>query len=413
MQEAVVKKWVKICIFNLFIVAGLGLIMRYKIAFEFPYFEQKNLLHAHSHFALYGWISLILMVLMVNNLGNQIPERIVRHFKVIFIASLICAYGIVVSFAMQGYGIFSIFFSTASLCLSFVFGGLYYNTTKYLVPSLGTKWFLTAIIYNIFSTAGVAYLSYMMVSKHIDQQLYLASVYWYLHFQYNGWFFFASIGLIISHLEYLKKNLKQERLIFRSLAFSCIPTYGLSVLWFDMPFWIFLLIISGAAVQLFGGYKLLSGLLSKEDISNLRLPMLAKLLLGISGLAFALKILLQTGSTIPSVSDLAFGFRPIVIAYLHLVLLGIFTLFIIGYIFTKGYLHYSGLFKFGIISFVSGVILNEILLAFQGIFSFGYIIIPFVNELLLLAAIILFGSVFIIILSQTYKKNTIDHSSVL
>ncbi|MEY3762201.1 MAG: hypothetical protein RL281_806, partial [Pseudomonadota bacterium] len=49
-------------------------------------------------------------------------------------------------------------------------------------------------------------------------------------------------------------------------------------------------------------------------------------------IAVSIKLFLQLGSTVHFLSDLAFSFRPIVIGYLHLVLLGVITLFIIGYV---------------------------------------------------------------------------------
>ena len=191
MFKSDIKTWVRICIFNLMIVAVLGSLMRFKIAFEFPFFVQKNLLHSHSHFALFGWISFILMILIANNLGDTISEKDTKQFRIIFIGSLICAYGMLISFALQGYGLFSIFFSTLSILLSFTFGGLYYKTTRSLENTVSRKWFLAAIVFNIISAVGICYLSYMMASKNYDQHLYLASVYWYLHFQYNGWFLFV------------------------------------------------------------------------------------------------------------------------------------------------------------------------------------------------------------------------------
>lgn len=100
--------------------------------------------------------------------------------------------------------------------------------------------------------------------KNYDQHLYLASVYWYLHFQYNGWFLFAVVGLIIHHLEIAKIYIKHEKIIFRTLAISCVPTYGLSVLWLDLPIWIFLLVIIGTTLQLLGSYRLVSGIISKK-----------------------------------------------------------------------------------------------------------------------------------------------------
>ena len=66
------KFWLKISLLNLLIVAILGLLMRYKIGFEFPFLDQKHLQHSHSHFAFSGWISHTLMVLMVYFIQTKI-----------------------------------------------------------------------------------------------------------------------------------------------------------------------------------------------------------------------------------------------------------------------------------------------------------------------------------------------------
>lgn len=57
MNNSIPTKYFRYSVISLFIVAVLGTLMRYKIAFSFPYFDQKNLLHAHSYFAFSGWIS--------------------------------------------------------------------------------------------------------------------------------------------------------------------------------------------------------------------------------------------------------------------------------------------------------------------------------------------------------------------
>ena len=67
-----IVKFIKISFLNLLIVAILGTLMRYKIEFEFPYFDQKNIQHAHSHFAFTGWISHTLYTLIAYYyIGNQ------------------------------------------------------------------------------------------------------------------------------------------------------------------------------------------------------------------------------------------------------------------------------------------------------------------------------------------------------
>ena len=67
--------WLKFSLINLLIVALLGLLMRYKIGFEFPFLDQKHLQHSHSHFAFSGWISHTLLVLMILYLEKKIVLR--------------------------------------------------------------------------------------------------------------------------------------------------------------------------------------------------------------------------------------------------------------------------------------------------------------------------------------------------
>lgn len=50
------------------------------------------------------------MILIANNLGDTISEKVTKQFRIIFIGSLICAYGMLISFALQGYGLFQFSF---------------------------------------------------------------------------------------------------------------------------------------------------------------------------------------------------------------------------------------------------------------------------------------------------------------
>ena len=117
----------------------------------------------------------------------------------------------------------------------------------------------------------------------------------------------------------------------------------------------------------------------------------------------SLKLVLQIVSTIPALSQLAFGFRPIVIGYLHLVLLGVITIFILSYITAFEVRSVSSSLKTGITIFVAGIILNELLLMLQGIADIAYIGFPFINEMLLAAALVLFTGLFKINLALTHK----------
>ncbi len=58
-MDSSLRRWLQISFLNLLIVSLLGVTLRYKIAFSFPYLDQKHLLHGHSHFAFAGWVTQI------------------------------------------------------------------------------------------------------------------------------------------------------------------------------------------------------------------------------------------------------------------------------------------------------------------------------------------------------------------
>ena len=401
------KFWLKISIINLLLVAVLGLLMRYKIGFEFPFLDQKHLQHSHSHFAFSGWISHTLMVLMIGFLEKRInitDTQFIKKYNFLLIANLICSYGMLISFILQGYGLISILFSTFSIVIACVFTYLYFKDLKLISEEdLSKNWFKASLFFNVLSSLGTFALAYMMVSKNIQQNEYLSSIYFYLHFQYNGWFFFACMGLLISFLQ-LKKA---ENLFFNKTFWlffvSCIPAYFLSTLWLKLPTWIYVLTLLSALVQTITWFKFLYVIIKLKNNFLEKYPLVLRYILFFVGVALSLKFILQLGSTIPALSQLAFGFRPIVIAYLHLVLLAIISLFLLFYIYANQFLTFNKQIKNGIIIFSVGVLLNEIILAIQGIASFSYTLIPFVNEMLFGAAIILVSGIGIIVFYSLKK----------
>ena len=401
------KFWLKISLLNLCIVAAIGVLMRYKIGFEFPYFDQKNLQHSHSHFAFAGWISHTLMVLMVYYLQTKIASFQGNKYKNIIIANLICSYGMLIFFIIQGYGLISIVFSTASIFVSYVFAYHFIKDLKLLDSQfLSKNWFKAGLFFNVISSFGTFYLGYMMVSKNFVQDFYLSSIYYYLHFQYNGWFFFACMGLAFGFLNLRKSDHSFYETSFKLFAIACVPAYFLSTLWLELPLWLYVITVIAAMTQVFSWFKFLVILLKtrKNALENYA-PLLRYLLLFVS-FALSIKLLLQLGSTVPVISQLAFGFRPIVIAYLHLVLLAIITLFLLFYIYANHLVFINRKIKYGILLFSIGVLLNEIVLAVQGFASLSYIVIPFVNQILFAVAVILFiGIIFTSYFSIKKAKN--------
>lgn len=394
------KIWVRLALINLLLVATLGVIMRYKIGFEFPYFNQKNLQHAHSHFAFSGWISLMIMLLMLYNVRNLCSGEKLARFSNILFANNVVSYGMLVSFAIQGYAVYSITFSTLSILVSFWFCFKYYFEFKSIKSLPGMKWLNVAMLFNLISTLGTFSLSYMMATKQIDQHSYLASVYWYLHFQYNGWFFFACIGFFVNYLHEKNIYLKFEHQLFYFFALACIPAYGLSTLWLNLPWWLYLIVVVAALAQAYALIMFYKEIIKSRIVAKLQLNIIAKLMLICAAIALGVKVMLQLGSTVSAISKFAFGFRPIVIAYLHLVLLAFISVFLIAYCYYTHLLKDSKMLKAGLFAFLTGIVVNELLLGLQGVFSITYTMIPMANEILFLIALLIFFSLLVINFSQ-------------
>ena len=388
--------WIRFSIFNLMLVALLGLLMRYKILFEFPLLDQKSVQHSHSHFAFAGWVSHTLMTLLIAFLQKHdtLNKIAFKKYNLVLIGNLICSYVMLISFIMQGYGAVSITFSTLSIFASYWFAYVFFKDCKQIeTKSTAVKWFKAAIFFNVISSLGTFALAYMMATKNIHQNEYLASIYYYLHFQYNGWFFFACMGLL---LDYLKITTSSNRIYSQSfilLFWSCIAGYFLSTLWLNLPLWIYIITAISAVVQVIIWYLLFKTIIKENKSIFVNLPGYLKYLIIFISLALSVKFLLQLGSTIPAVSELAFGFRPIVIAYLHLILLAIISLFLLFYVYANNFVVINKKTILGLILFSLGVILNEVVLGIQGVASLSYTLIPFINESLFGIALLLFTSI--------------------
>lgn len=398
------QKWLRIAIINLLIVALLGVLMRYKIAYSLPIVDQKNFMNAHSHFAFAGWISQALMVLMVNYLANQTSENIFKKYRWIFIANLLTAYGMLLSFPWQGYNVISIIFSTLSIFVSYAFAFMFWKDLgKLKIKSITHYWFSAALIFNVISSAGPFFLAYMMAANWSHPNLFLLALYYFLHFQYNGWFFFACAGLFSIYFVPAEIPLQIQKIIFWLFAIACVPAYFLSALWLHISWLGYLVVILSAIAQTVAVYLLIHWVIKRRAFFSVLLKNNSKWILILSAIALFIKLLLQLLSTIPSLSTFAFGFRPIVIGYLHLVLLGIITLFIIGYSKSTGLIKATRISNYGIFIFIAGIILNEAFLMFQGISNMTYNYIQSINLWLLATAVLMFMG--ILLLNLGLRKN--------
>ena len=112
--------WLKLSLVNLAIVALLGFTLRSKILFPIPFIDYRSFLSAHSHFAFSGWVGLALTTLLIYNLlPSQYSSK--KFYLWILIIMEVTSLGMAVSFPLQGYGFWSILFSSGYIVTNYVF----------------------------------------------------------------------------------------------------------------------------------------------------------------------------------------------------------------------------------------------------------------------------------------------------
>jgi hypothetical protein len=407
MEKLPFRRWAFLSLLNLFVLAGVGVLLRYKIIFSLPLVNQKNLLHGHSHFAFSGWVGMALFT-CVTWVLHHFHRINLRHYERFFWLGQIASFGMLFTFPFIGYKAASIFFSTLSVVFSYLF---VYRAWKDIgaagLPLPVAQWFKTALVFLCLSTLGTFFLAWLMQQKGYSQEWYIGSVYFFLHFQYNGWFLFALLGLFyyfLSRIPY-QAGCHARPQVYRLMSIAAVPAFFLSALWMRLPAWMYWLAVAAALLQLAALFYFARVLFHCVRGTRASVSVYVKWLWGLALLAFVLKIIFQALSVFPSITHFAFGFRPIVIGYLHMVLLGMVSFFLVGFLLQEKLVsHDSRLARTGITIFAGAVIINEILLMMQGVASIWMLSFPLVNTLLFFVAILIFTGVGLLLLGQG-KRN--------
>jgi len=384
--------WIKLCVFNFFIVSVIGVMMRYGMAFFLPGISHTFMQESHSHFAFYGWVSAGIYIFVAKYLSEHIYKVNIRKYEILMTFNQLGSYGMLFSFLYGGYFWLSIVFSSVVLfagCAYFIF--LMMDTKKNRNPEV--IWLKAGAFFAVFSSIGIFGLAYFSGKKDEYDVLFRASTYFYLHYQYNGFFIFSCIGLFLTVLKKYKICLpgKLNRNIFYLMSTSCLFGYGLSVLWIEMEdIWrIFFSLIS--ILQVLGMMKLL--VWSKKTNVFKSQDFIKGILLSVSGFAFFLKCILQTLSTVPALGTIVFGNINIVIAYLHLVLLMGVSLFLIWVIVELYTVKISRMLQKSIMLMIFGIVFNEIILVSVGTLSAYYIPFPYASSALVFVSVLIMLSV--------------------
>ena len=322
----------------------------------------KHLMHTHSHIALLGWLYNAALIV----LQYLIFKRKNSAFNTLFWVSQITFIGMMFSFPFQGYAFASITFSTLYLFTSYylvylIFKESVWIENKYVV--LFVKW---GGIYLVLSSFGPFSLGFIMAKGLQDTFWYKLSIYWFLHFLYNGFFVFVIFGYFLNNL----KSHVNQKAIFWLMNLSVIPIYLLDVLWLEPGLPLYVIALAGSIFQLIAFVLLLKG---KRLLNQFRQKWI-RFILQITLIVYVLKLVFQVLSVLPWVQNfLAETAAYSIIGFIHLVMLGFFTLLFLALFIDNKMLHFSSTVKIGLSVLITGIFLSEILLFSQSITLFFHL----------------------------------------
>lgn len=366
-----------------------------------PVLQYNYLLHAHSHFAFSGWVTTALftgLLYIAQASGYTLSRR--YHYQ--FWLNQLSSFGMLASFIAGGYGTVSIIFSSLSVVFSYWFAFSYWRDARTISwPPALRRAIQFALFYLVLSSLGPYLLAYSMSYAVGNRAFYYNAIYLYLHFQYNGWFTFGVIALLgwwafragagggtgrhdigghdggggatggsatgggDTGRRGLEGSRKAQAFV-SLLGIACLPAHCLSLLWTNPPAWIWIIAVLSVFLQLAAGVTLILLVARYHRKKPAALPFAVKTTWCLSLAAFGIKLILQALSAVPSLGNLAFGHRSVIIAYLHLVQLGFVTLSLPGFFISQGLLDlHRRTAKAGLTVFTCGVLFNEFVLLVQ------------------------------------------------
>ncbi|MFN8321747.1 MAG: hypothetical protein U0T74_03725 [Chitinophagales bacterium] len=401
----------KAALFNFLLLAIIGTLLRWIQWKGNSFINYHFLLNAHSHFAMGGWMftALFTGILMVFPILSTKNELVYQR---IFWLSQIGSYGMLLSFPFKGYSFISILFSEVYVIATYWFAYRVWQDTDNNTAS--SKWLKAALIFLLVSSLGPYAVGPMMANHLSGSVWYFDAIYFYLHFQYNGWFTFAALALLFRFTEQRNTLLhpKNEKNAFRLLTTATILTYLLSTLWSSPGLAFNFIAGAGAVLQIAGWYYMLRLLISLKEQKLFSFHFSA-FLLSVSFVAFTLKIFLQLLSVLQTVSLLAYRYKNLIIAYLHLVLIGFLSIFLIAFFIENKVLRLTRLSKWGVLLFLLAFTVSEILLVSQALIA--RLNLPAISHqypLVFLASCGMVTGLLFLLLSQFQNKYTEDINSI-
>lgn len=391
----------------LFLTALSGVWMRLLPMLPNITFPYDNVLHAHSHLAILGWTFLSVVIIFLTLYWRQLQAK--TEAKLLLTTLTIVTLIMFLTFLYQSYGLYSIIMSTLHIFIEYWVVTFIYRMVKRIkdIPKISLLFIKAALISLVLSSFGPFSLGFISAAGFKDSFWFDIAIYFYLHFQYNGWLFLFLIGLFIIILD--KRGFTtHHRLIsigFWLYALALFPSYFASVLWVEHGTIVSVLATIGtmgqwlAVICILLSFLRITGRLYQYEM-NWTITSL--------GIVFTLlffKSTMELGLIFPGLASLVFETRSVIIGYLHLTFLGFVSLFILVQYIMLDLLPMNRYTSYGLGIFLIGFSFNELLLFMQGLFTWlqlGHI--PFYNESLLIASLLLCLGIIVLWIALSEKS---------
>ena len=364
-METVTLNRVRIALLNLIIVVSLGAFIRFQFFSPIKGINITYLHHAHSHMAFLGWVFMALFTLIAYLFLSE--KRFVdKSYTYLYYVMQAANFGMLFTFPFYGYSPWSIAFSSLHTISAVIFTIILISDLKkeYVNENwpMSIKFIISGLVFIIISNFAPFALG-PITSIYGKSDAYYLLVNFYLHFQYNGWFTFAILGVVLKVIESygLDTNHLFVKRGFMLKLISIFPAFGISVLATKPEIVWHWASISATVIQSIGLlYLIVFALNSYRQIMSNSRPILL-LLLAIGGLSLLLQHILQVFGSMPFAVDLLIN-RQIVIAYLHLVFVGFATSLLLYQFINLGFFKVNILLRFGVILFLLSFGITEVIL---------------------------------------------------
>jgi hypothetical protein len=180
-------------------------------------------------------------------------------------------------------------------------------------------------------------------------------------------------------------------------------TFALSVTWSTPVRAIFTVNSIGVIIQM--AAMVMFAVLVRNKARELKLVFtgLSRSVMLIAVIALILKILVQTAVAVPAIAEISYTIRNFVVGFIHLLMLGCLSLFLLVMI---SIITGRRMSKYGVGLFVAGVVVSELLLFTQGVFFWlGAGFLPgYYSVLAIASGLILIGVLMYIVKFVTSKE---------